>query len=276
MVKILLFEVGIVVFLSINCSRTPPRVSIPSVNGVTSSKTISLVTSPAIIPACIAAPNATASIGSTPDSASFPISEPTNFLTRGILVGPPISTIFDISDPESLESSKALSTDGRHRSTIGLMSSSSFALVNFISRFWVPEEGSWEINGKLMSVSITVDSSILAFSAASLIRVMAVVSFVKSIPVFFLKSSTTKSRITLSISVPPNWVSPEVLITSKTPPPISIIVTSNVPPPKSKIRIFMSSWDLFMPYAREAAVGSLIIRTTSKPAIVPASFVACR
>ena len=49
--KILLFDVGIVVFRSINGSRTPPNVSIPSVSGVTSSKTISLVTSPAIIPA---------------------------------------------------------------------------------------------------------------------------------------------------------------------------------------------------------------------------------
>ena len=78
----------------------------------------------------------------------------------------------------------------------------------------------------------------------------------------------------LSISVPPNCVSPEVLITSKTPPPISIIVTSKVPPPKSKTRIFMSSFALSRPNASDAAVGSFIIRTTSSPAIVPASFVA--
>ena len=49
--KTLALEVGIVVFLSISGSRTPPNVSIPSVRGVTSSKTISLVTSPAMIPA---------------------------------------------------------------------------------------------------------------------------------------------------------------------------------------------------------------------------------
>ena len=49
--KTLLLDVGIVVFLSINGSRTPPKVSIPSVSGVTSSRTMSLVTSPAIIPA---------------------------------------------------------------------------------------------------------------------------------------------------------------------------------------------------------------------------------
>ena len=49
--KVLSLDVGIVVFLSIIGSRTPPNVSIPNVNGVTSSNTISLSTSPAIIPA---------------------------------------------------------------------------------------------------------------------------------------------------------------------------------------------------------------------------------
>jgi len=37
----------------------------------------------------------------------------------------------------------------------------------------------------------------------------------------------------------------------------------------------MSSVALSRPKAREAAVGSLIIRATSSPAIVPASLVAC-
>ena len=82
--------------------------------------------------------------------------------------------------------------------------------------------------------------------------------------------------ITLSMSVPPSCVSPDVLITSKTPPPISMIVTSRVPPPKSKTRIFMSSLDLSSPNASDAAVGSLMMRTTSSPAIVPASLVAWR
>ena len=49
--NVLSFDVGMVVFLSIIGSRTPPSVSIPKVSGVTSSNTISLVTSPAIIPA---------------------------------------------------------------------------------------------------------------------------------------------------------------------------------------------------------------------------------
>ena len=55
-----------------------------------------------------------------------------------------------------------------------------------------------------------------------------------------------------------------------------MIVTSNVPPPKSKTRIFISSFALSNPNAKDAAVGSLIILTTSSPAIVPASLVAWR
>lgn len=55
--------------------------------------------------------------------------------------------------------------------------------------------------------------------------------------------------------------------------------TSNVPPPRSNTRMFFSyspSPILLRPYASAAAVGSLTIRTTFKPAITPASLVACR
>ena len=174
--KTLLFEVGIVVFLSINGSLTPPKVSIPNVSGVTSSNTISLATSPAIIPACIAAPIATASIGSTPDSASLPTTSLTNFLTNGILVGPPTMTILLISELVSFASSSAFSIEGLHLSMIDPINSSSLDLVSLNSRFLAPLDGSCAINGKLISVSITVDNSIFAFSAASLILVMAVES----------------------------------------------------------------------------------------------------
>jgi len=77
----------------------------------------------------------------------------------------------------------------------------------------------------------------------------------------------------LSNSSPPKCVSPDVERTSVTPSPASITETSNVPPPKSKTRIF--SFSLSKPYAKAAAVGSLTILRTSKPAIFPASFVAC-
>ena len=81
--------------------------------------------------------------------------------------------------------------------------------------------------------------------------------------------------ITLSKSSPPRCVSPAVLNTSNVPSAISRIDTSNVPPPKSYTRTFCSLLvSLSIPNANALAVGSLIIRLTSKPAILPASFVA--
>ena len=50
-------------------------------------------------------------------------------------------------------------------------------------------------------------------------------------------------------------------LTSKTPSPISRIDTSKVPPPKSYTAIFFPPF-LSNPYAKEAAVGSLIILRT--------------
>ena len=275
-VKTLPFEVGIVVLRSMRVSRTPPSTSMPSVRGVTSSSTMSLSTSPAMMPACMAAPMATASIGSTPDSASRPIIPPMNLRTSGMRVGPPTSTTRSIPWADSFASDSDFSTDGRHFSTTGPISSSSFARVRRSSRFLAPDDGSCAMNGRLMSVSMTLDSSIFAFSAASRMRVMAVESDERSLPSFFLNSSSTYSTSAWSMSVPPSLVSPEVLITSNTPPPISMMVTSSVPPPKSNTIIFMSCLDLSRPKASEAAVGSLIMRTTSRPAIVPASFVAWR
>ncbi len=63
--------------------------------------------------------------------------------------------------------------------------------------------------------------------------------------------------------------------TSTTPAPTSSTEMSNVPPPRSYTAI-VSSLFLSNPYASAAAVGSLMMRTTSKPAISPACFVACR
>ena len=185
-VKVLSLDVGMVVFLSIIGSRTPPSVSIPNVNGVTSSNTISLSTSPAKIPAWTAAPKATASIGSTPDSASFPIASVTNFFTIGILVGPPTSTILVISEADIFASSSALSIEGLHLSTSDVTMLSSLALVSLTSSAVF----SW-IYGKFMSVSITPESWIFAFSQASLSRSMAFLSLERSTPSFFRNSSLT-------------------------------------------------------------------------------------
>ncbi len=81
----------------------------------------------------------------------------------------------------------------------------------------------------------------------------------------------------LSKLSPPRWLSPAVAFTSNTPSPISSTDTSNVPPPRSKTRIVWSfSASLSSPYASDAAVGSLMMRFTSRPAILPASLVAWR
>src|SRR3954469_5721612 len=94
-------------------------------------------------------------------------------------------------------------------------------------------------------------------------------------PWLALNSFTSQSTIVLSKLSPPRWLSPAVALTSNTPSPISSTDTSNVPPPRSKIRIVWSI-SLSSPYASAAAVGSLMMRFTSRPATLPASFVAWR
>ena len=63
--------------------------------------------------------------------------------------------------------------------------------------------------------------------------------------------------------------------TSKTPSSMVRMETSKVPPPRSKTRMWCSPPRLSRPYAMAAAVGSLMMRSTVRPAMVPASFVAC-
>jgi hypothetical protein len=65
-----------------------------------------------------------------------------------------------------------------------------------------------------------------------------------------------------------------VATTSNTPLSIVNRETSKVPPPKSKTIMFFSPYFLSIPYAIAAAVGSLMILSTSSPAIKPASLVA--
>ena len=131
------------------------------------------------------------------------------------------------------------------------------------------------MNGRLISVTGTPESSILAFSAASLSRWRDWRSRLKSTPSFSKNPSASQSTIFLSKFRPPSCVSPLVERTSNTPSPTSNTDTSNVPPPRSNTRIvWLYCWS--RPYANEAAVGSLMIRFTSSPAIRPASRVACR
>ena len=152
---------------------------------------------------------------------------------------------------------------------------SNWARVSVRTRcFGIPLTGN--MYGRLISVEVELDNSIFAFSAASFNRWWAIGSLRMSTPSSFWNSSASQLMILSSKSSPPKWVSPLVDFTSNTPSPNSRIEISNVPPPRSNTAIFWS-WDfLSKPYAKAAAVGSLMIRFTVKPAISPASFVAWR
>ena len=259
---------------SINLVNTPPSVSIPSDSGVTSSSKTSL-TSPLSTPAWMAAPTATTSSGFTPLCGSLPpVSSRTLSWMAGIRVAPPTRMTCSISFGSSLASSMACLNGPTHLSTSSTVILLNSARLSVMSRCCGP---SWVavMNGRLMLVVVVVDSSTFAFSAASLSLWSAMLSSLRSMPVFALKSSAIQSIIRWSQSSPPRWVFPLVDFTSKTPPPISSTLTSKVPPPRSKTSIVCSD-SLSSPYAREAAVGSLMMRSTSRPAIFPASLVAWR
>lgn len=127
------------------------------------------------------------------------------------------------------------------------------------------------------SIFVYVDELkiLLALSAYVLSLLIALGFPLISIPFFFKNSDAQYSTILLSKSSPPKCVSPAVALTSNIPSSIVNNDTSNVPPPKSKISTFFSPFPfLSSPYAIAAAVGSLIILKTFKPAMIPASLVA--
>jgi len=168
----------------------------------------------------------------------------------------------------------AFSIGWRQRSTSGSISRSKSARVIVICRCLAPS-ASAVMNGRLMSVVCAVDNSCFAFSDASRSRCNAIGSARRSIPCSVLNVSATCLINSSSKSSPPRCVSPFVLSTSTDSLSTSRIDTSNVPPPRSNTAIFSSAF-FSIPYASDAAVGSLMIRATSRPAIWPASFVAWR
>jgi hypothetical protein len=149
----------------------PPNVSTPNDKGVTSNNKISF-TSPPKTPACTAAPTATTSSGFTVWFGVLPSKVSTSFCTAGILVEPPTRTFWLISDAVNSASFKQVSIGVLQRSINVEHNSSNFALVNSFSRCFGPS-GVTEINGKLIALWLKVDSSIFAFSAASVKRCKA-------------------------------------------------------------------------------------------------------
>ncbi len=229
--KTSVFLVGIVVLRSMSLVMTPPRVSTPSDSGVTSSSSTSL-TSPDRIPAWMAAPMATTSSGFTPLCGSLPKNSFTSCWIFGMRVIPPTSTTSSMSlasTPASFRHCWTGPIDFWSRSST---SCSSFERESFRARCFGPE-ASAVTKGRLISVSIVVESSCFAFSAASRRRCRAILSLPRSMPWSFLNSATIQSMTRWSMLSPPRWVSPLVALTSTTPSPTSRTEMSNVPPPKS-------------------------------------------
>mmetsp|Transcript_29772 Transcript_29772/g.77015 ORF Transcript_29772/g.77015 Transcript_29772/m.77015 type:complete len:450 (+) Transcript_29772:691-2040(+) len=269
------FLVGMTVLRGMSLVMTPPTVSMPRVRGVTSRRSRSFVSSPPSperMPPCTAAPYATASSGLMPLFGSLPLKKSfRSAWTLGIRVEPPTRTTSSISDFFISESSMTFWTGVRVFLKRSMQSSSKRARVS-VSEKSTPS--------KRPSISrrtwCCVESERLARSTSRRSFWMARLSLEGSEPCLRL-NTLSKCWITrLSKSSPPRWVSPEVAITSKTPLSIVRSDTSKVPPPRSKTRIFFSPDFLSRPYAIAAAVGSLMIRITFRPEMVPASLVAWR
>src|SRR3989338_2773436 len=179
--------VGMVVFLGISTVITPPRVSTPRESGVTSSRRMSLI-SPLNTAAWMAAPTATTSSGLTPLQGYLLKRSFTSCCTLGIRIIPQTSTTSSILSGGSFASDRAVSQGLTHLCTRCSTSCSSLALVMVIVRCLCP---AWSavMKGRFTSVLMVLESSHLAFSAASSSLWWATASFLRSMPVSFLNSS---------------------------------------------------------------------------------------
>src|SRR5204862_185159 len=147
--------------------------------------------------------------------------------TAGMRVMPPTRTTWSTSlTPLSFASSRAWRTGATTRSSRSAVSSLNFERVRRTSRCLGPL---WSavMNGRLICDSCAVDSSILAFSAASYRRCSAIGSWVRSMPWSRLNSAASQSTTALSQLSPPRWLSPAVDLTSTTPSPIASTDTAH-------------------------------------------------
>ena len=225
------FITGTVELRGISLAKCPSKVAIPSDSGVTSSSSTPLFSSVSTLP-WMQAPTATTSSGFTPLWGSLPNRSRTSSWTLGIRVWPPTRITSSICLAVTPASFIACRQGSAVRSMRSMTRDSSLARVSVITRCLGPL-ASAVMNGRLISVWSVVDSSILAFSAASFSRWRAIRSFRRSMPCSLRYSSPIHSMTFWSKSSPPRCVSPFVALTSKTPSPISRIETSKVPPPRS-------------------------------------------
>ena len=164
----------------------------------------------------------------------------------GIRVEPPTKITSSMSDVLMPASERAFLQGSIVRWIKSSQICSNLARVSVLTKcLGIPSTGM--MYGRLISVEVELDNSILAFSAASFSRCRAIGSLRKSTPSSFKNSSAKKSMILWSKSSPPKWVSPLVDLTSNTPSPNSRIEISNVPPPRSNTAILRSLSDLSRP-----------------------------
>ena len=144
---------------------------------------------------------------------SLPKKSVTVVCTKGIRVCPPTKITSCISEGDSPASANAVFTGSNERVTRSSTKDSSLDRDNFTTRCLGPV-ASAVMYGRLTSVCWALESSILAFSAASLRRCRARGSPCRSMPFSRLNSSAKYSINRRSKSSPPRKVSPLVARTS--------------------------------------------------------------
>ena len=137
---------------------------------------------------CKAAPIDTASSGFTSLRNSLPKKALRVSCTKGIRVCPPTNTTSSMSETDTPASFNAVLTGSNVALIKGSTNCSNLARVIFRVKCLGPD-ASIVIYGRFTSVCIALDSSILAFSAASLTRCIAITSCLISKPDSFLNSS---------------------------------------------------------------------------------------
>mmetsp|Transcript_18136 Transcript_18136/g.45686 ORF Transcript_18136/g.45686 Transcript_18136/m.45686 type:complete len:274 (+) Transcript_18136:1310-2131(+) len=266
------------VLRGISLVMTPPTVSMPRDRGATSSSRMSFTSSPPSpprMPPCTAAPYATASSGLMPLLGSLPSKNSrSRSCTLGMRVEPPTSTISSRSLFLKLASSSAFFTGPMVLRNRSMFSSSKRARVMEVAKSMPSNRES-----SSMEVCAAEDRVRLERSQAVRRRRSARADVRRSFLYLRWNSEAKWFTRRSSKSSPPKWVSPAVALTSKMPSSMVSRDTSKVPPPRSKMSTLRSPWPesfLSRPYAMAAAVGSLMMRSTSRPAILPASLVAWR